>query len=473
MGREDGANKVINAGIGYTIGNILIKGISFLTIPLFTRLMATEDYGIYNTYVAYVSIVAFIVSLGMDPTLKNAEYDFADRKGSYLSTILVTSFIFFLVTLFGISVFGHQLSDLLGLNRLLLMLIAVQAEAQAFINIYNIKLSLSYSSKSYLKIAVFNTVVSIFLSLLLIITVFKTNRYMGRVVGGIVPLVLVAVCIFIRKVVCFEGIRFDMKMMSYALTLGLPLVPHLLAQIVNSQFDRIMISQMVGFSESGIYSFTYNIAVILQIIYSSLDSVWSPWFFSHMNSSAYSDIRVAAKKYVILMVFMTVSLMTISREFIMLMAPAAYWEGIRLVPILILGIFMLFLYTLPAGVEYFTKKTGFIALGSVLTAICNVILNYFGIRQYGYIAAAYTTLASYIILFVLHWIISRRLISNKIYSLKHIIMCISVVVIWVVVCLLLSENWLAKYGLYMIFVGGMVYYFRCDIMTYINNTYGK
>lgn len=60
------SNKVVNAGIGYTIGNIFIKGVSFLTIPLYTRLMATGDYGIYNTYVAYVGIVTFFVCLGMD-----------------------------------------------------------------------------------------------------------------------------------------------------------------------------------------------------------------------------------------------------------------------------------------------------------------------------------------------------------------------------------------------------------------------
>ena len=78
------SNKVVNAGIGYTIGNIFIKGVSFLTIPLYTRLMATGDYGIYNTYVAYVGIVTFFVCLGMDPTLKNAEQDFPERRDKLL-----------------------------------------------------------------------------------------------------------------------------------------------------------------------------------------------------------------------------------------------------------------------------------------------------------------------------------------------------------------------------------------------------
>ena len=43
----------IRAGLWYTIGNMLIKGIPFLTLPLFTRLMSTSDFGIYNTYISY------------------------------------------------------------------------------------------------------------------------------------------------------------------------------------------------------------------------------------------------------------------------------------------------------------------------------------------------------------------------------------------------------------------------------------
>lgn len=463
------ANKVINAGIGYTIGNVLIKGISFLTIPIFTRLMVTSDYGVYNTYTAYVSIFAFIVSLGLDPTLKNAEYDYSGQKESYLSTILILSFFPFFLMLGAILIFGKELSILLGLSKLLMVLLVFQAEARAILNIYNIKLSLSYASKSYLKIAIFNTVVSIGLAILLMLTVFTEERYMGRIIGGIIPLILVAFGILFTRVVRFQGKRFDSSMVPYALVLGLPLVPHLLAQIVNSQFDRIMISRMVGFSESGIYSFTYNIAVILQIVYSSLDSVWGPWFFSRMNANAFIEIRKAAQKYTVLMVFLTVSLMTISREFIMLMAPAEYWDGVKLVPILILGIFVLFLYTLPVGVEYFKKKTGYIAMGSVATAFCNIVLNYFGIQIWGYVAAAYTTLISYTILFILHWIISRKLIDEKIFSLTHILMCLCFVAVWTIISCYFAEQWLIRYGLYLPFVGVIFAYFKNDIVGYIGN----
>ena len=142
------SNKVVNAGIGYTIGNIFIKGVSFLTIPLYTRLMATGDYGIYNTYVAYVGIVTFFVCLGMDPTLKNAEQDFPERRETYLSTVYVLTLLATSVSLVAVWLGGEQLSKFFGLAKGILALMVLNAEAAAVVNIYNVKLSLNYSSRS-------------------------------------------------------------------------------------------------------------------------------------------------------------------------------------------------------------------------------------------------------------------------------------------------------------------------------------
>ena len=64
--------KVINAGIGYTFSNLLVKGISFLSIPIFTRLLSTEDYGVFSVYLAYESILALVFGFGIHASLKAA-----------------------------------------------------------------------------------------------------------------------------------------------------------------------------------------------------------------------------------------------------------------------------------------------------------------------------------------------------------------------------------------------------------------
>ena len=85
---------------------------------------------------------------------------------------------------------------------------------------------------------------------------------------------------------------------------------------------------------------------------------------------------------------------------------------------------------LPVGIEYYNKKTKYISIGTVSATFANVILNYIMIKLLGYKMAAYTTLISYILLFVFHWNISRKFNGDKVYDItvikKNIIIILSV-----------------------------------------------
>ena len=428
--------------------------------------MSTVDYGIYNTYVAYVSIVTFVVCLGLDPTLKNAEYDYKEKKDKYLSNVYLLTLLASIALLTIVWIGKVFLAKFLAIDCSLLFLIVIQAEAAAIINIYNVKLSLSYSGGTYLKISFFNTIFGICFSIFLILKFFPEKTYWGRILGSIIPLIVVAGVLIYRYVI-LKKTKFNKEMAIYGLKIGLPLIPHFLSQIVNAQFDRIMISKMVGYAQAGIYSFTYNIAIILQIIYQSLDNIWSTWFFKAMQQKDYAKIRENSQKYIMVIMFFTVSLLTISREFIILFSTEEYWEGIDISFPLIIGIFFLYLYTLPAGVEYYNKKTQYIARGSVITAVLNIILNYFMISLYGYEAAAYTTLVCYIFLFFIHWIIYKHLLKEEIFSLLFIIKCAGFVVVWAIACFQLQDIWQLRYGSYVIFTVYMIHYLKKDMVDYI------
>ena len=67
-------NKPLTAGMGYVIGNYLIKGLAFLTLPVFARLMSTGDFGIYNIFVAYEGILVYIIGLALDNSFRSARY---------------------------------------------------------------------------------------------------------------------------------------------------------------------------------------------------------------------------------------------------------------------------------------------------------------------------------------------------------------------------------------------------------------
>ena len=58
---KQNGNAILKAGLGYTIGNYMIKGLTFFSIPIFARLLSPDNYGIYNTYIAYESILCMCV----------------------------------------------------------------------------------------------------------------------------------------------------------------------------------------------------------------------------------------------------------------------------------------------------------------------------------------------------------------------------------------------------------------------------
>ena len=60
---KQNGNAILKAGLGYTIGNYMIKGLTFFSIPIFARLLSPDNYGIYNTYIAYESILCYVCGL--------------------------------------------------------------------------------------------------------------------------------------------------------------------------------------------------------------------------------------------------------------------------------------------------------------------------------------------------------------------------------------------------------------------------
>ena len=55
--------KTLAAGVGYTTSNLLLKGVAFLSIPIFTRLLTPADFGLYSVFVSYESILFLFVGL--------------------------------------------------------------------------------------------------------------------------------------------------------------------------------------------------------------------------------------------------------------------------------------------------------------------------------------------------------------------------------------------------------------------------
>ena len=425
------------ASAGYMVGNILIKGLSFLVLPIFARILSTSDFGLYNTFSAYASILSCLIGFGMAASLRNANLRFCDKLGQYKSTILLLVLInSALAFLFAFCLYNH-LSFFKQYPLLFWVFMIVQAYGHCSIQILNIDLSLKYNYKTYLIVAFVNTISTICLSLFAIYFIFPDSKGIGRILGSAIPLFAIGL-IYQIIVLLKTNKKFDIKMAKFAMAFGFPLIWHYLSQDIAAQFDRIMITNMVGLSESGIYSFIYTVANIFPILFYSTDTVWSVASFSCIKNEDYITLRDKSKIYVMTIWGLGIMMMLFSREIIMLLGGKSYYEGIPMFYPLMIGLFFLFLYTIPVSIEYYHKKTTFIAVMTGISAAANIGLNFLLIPLFGYYVAAYTTAASYILMFIAHWIMANRL-SKKIHhqNLFHIKDYLLYIITFVVIAFLI------------------------------------
>lgn len=408
MQTEGRKNNVIKAGLWYTVGNILVKGIAFLTLPLFTLLMDTEQYGTYNTFAAYVSILAVIVSLGLPSSVRNARYDLPEDEKQYHtnSTILI---VFAFAAFIAIALaFRNQLVDMLGLSVPLIVIIVINSTCTALHSYYNNILTIDFRYHQFLKLSFFYSISSVLLSALLISFVFPKEAALGRALGNLIPMVIIAGYILVQ-VWKAGSIRLNKKHTQYGMRFGLPLIPNDLSSLLLAQFDRIMIFRSIGEAESGLYSFAYNVAVIYQVITNSIESAWTPWMFAQINERNHKCIRDKVKIYVIILTLGTVMMTLVSPEIIMLLSSDSYWDSRTVVVPIIFAMYFFAVASIPVGIEFYHKKTGLISACTFGTAICNIVLNMIFIPLYGYQAAAYTTLVSYFFYAVFHMVMASKL----------------------------------------------------------------
>lgn len=412
-------SKLFSAGASYTLGNILIKGISFITLPLFSRMMTTEEFGLYNVFVSYEAILFVIIGFAIHGSIQSANKEFEGRINEYTSCVTIVYFCSLICLLVLYSILHEPVKKIVRFDAYVSICLLLYSFSSAVLMLYNARVSLDYDYKRYLVVSLFSSIGNIVLSLLLMTTIFKNERAYGRITGITSTGIIIATYIlyfFYKKSPFLKS--FSTDYLSFAIKYSLPIVPHGLAQVLLAQFDRIMIRDIIGNSSAGIYSLAGNIQLILNVITTSLATAWATWFFENVGNKPRQFIQKRSRQLCYLFLIISVCLLLIVPELVLLLGGRAYDTAkYAAIPLIVVG-FILFVYNIIVQAEYYKKKTIYIMAGTLIAAIINVITNSVFIRKFGFIAAAYTTLFSYICYLVLHTIIAKKCAEFYVLSLS-------------------------------------------------------
>ena len=412
------------ASIWYAVCNFFQKGISFIVVPVYIRLLTTAEYGEWNIFQSWRDILIVIASLNLySGVYTKTLVDNKDDRDRYTSSMqglgtLIT------IALFGIYVFTRGLvNPLIGLNTKYMLLLFLYFIVYPAFSFWGTRQRVEYK---YKPMVIVTAIVSLMTPALSLALFYITDlRELALVLGFLIVQCAVGLVFYVYhffKGKCF----FNKGYWKYAVKFNVPLIPHYLSLIVLGQSDKIMIKYYCGESDAGIYSFPYQIASAINVVITAINGSRVPWLYEQLKAKIYNRISKISNYLVVLMGGIVMLIALLAPE-IMLIGTADYKEAVFVIPVVTLGVFFTFVYDMFASIEFYYGATKYVMAASVIGAVSNLILNAWLIPVFGYIAAAYTTLISYVLFMVMHLVfmkivLKKQSIKEQVYNLKVIIL---------------------------------------------------
>ena len=403
---------------GFLAGDFISKSLYILFLPLITILLDPGDFGILSIYLTLLNIISILFRLGIGGSINRIYYDHRDRYKIFLGTniIFLVSFsaVISVIVQFlfreNISVFFKIPKDLISFALLNAVLLLV-------FTIYTAHLQATRQSKKYSRIDIFYKATSVVLSVFLMYYLTK-EKYMAKVYADLAILIL-SIGIILRYFASYPIFRISKQEWLYAMRFGLPLLPHALSALILHMFDRVIINQIVGESETGLYSLAYQIGVVLQFVIFGMNRSWITFFYEKVAEKNLDIIKNTFRSYQKIIVSIAVCMILFAGDAVLLLVNDRYHESIGIIIPIIMGYLFLFYNTIYGNYLFYMKKTMMISINSVIATIVNIASNYYFISKYGYMAAAYTTLASFLLLFLLNYVTVRIKFRGAVLPLKN------------------------------------------------------
>lgn len=401
----------VRATLWFLICAFLQKGISMLTTPIFTRIMSTEEYGGYTVFNSWYNIASILVTLylhagffsqGIVKHYENKDRFTASVQGLMTALLGLWTLIYLLFADFWNGLTGMPTSHMLAM--------LVLCWTTACFTCWSVEQRVDYRYRNLVIVTLLVSLLKPLVGILLV--TWSEDKVSARIFGLLLVELLFYAWTGIRSMVkakCF----FDRTYWKTALLFALPLVPHYLSQTVLSSSDRIMIENLVGQSQAGIYGLAAQISMIMMLFSTAFGQTISPWMFRKIKFKQYDDIPPVAYLTLVFIAVVNLLLILMAPEVIAIFAPPAYGEAIWCIPPIAMSTFFIFMYDYFARFEFYYEKNISIMLASIFGAVLNIILNYVCIRAFGYQAAGYTTLVCYMVYAACHYVFMRKLCRKE------------------------------------------------------------
>lgn len=380
----------------YLVPSLVSAVIPIVTLPIFTKILTVEDYGIYALGIVYGTFVSGIANFGLTIGYERNFFENIETKekqGALLFSVLL--FVVLAFILFGVITFFFKseianwiIGNVKWGDIILLSYCAVGISSLKmyyltyFKNTNNAKLFAWYS--------IDETILNVVISFVLIY--FFDSGVTGLVLGQLIGSSIV---FFILTVKFFRSFSFqpNLSLLKSCLNISLPLTPRIFFGVIGNQFDKYMINLLGSVGGVGVYNLGQKVSYVVFNFMTALQNVNSPHVYNLMFKKGEEGGREIGKYltlplYISAFIGLCVSLF--SEEIILILTPSSFHGAINIVTIISLLYVTYFFGKQPQLI--YAKKTAITSYLTIFGIVLNVLINIPFIKYWGAEGAAYGTL---------------------------------------------------------------------------------
>lgn len=444
----------------YGLATVLPRLMNFVLVPLHTGTLETRDYSDNTIFYVYAAFFNVLLTYGMETAFFRF-FSKSKEKNHVFSTALIsltiTTFIFLAVVMS----FNTQLADIVNLDKTYFNLLIGVLALDTLVVVPFAYLRATGRPIKFTVIKLSNIIIYVLLNFFFLWAIpkftidfpnYDSNDlvkyiFISNLAASIFTLLLLSPYFFRTK------LQFSTTIFKQLLNYGWPIMVAGLAYVINENFDKWLLPDMLGKEINGAYSGCYKIGVFMTIFIQAFRLGAEPFFFNHAKEKNAKATYATIMKYFVicgsLMLVFIMAYLNLFKELIV--RDESYWIAIDIVPIILLANLCLGIYFNLAIWYKLTDRTQYGMYLSIFGAVITIAFNYIMIPRIGFMASAWATLAAYGSMMAVSYLMGQKKYEVP-YDLKRILSYLLIAIVLSILTLITNTNYYLNSLLVLLFL---------------------
>jgi O-antigen/teichoic acid export membrane protein len=398
----------------YLLPLIVSSIFPFIALPIFTRILTKEEYGILALAHIYAILVSGFANFGMTASYDRNYFKYRDDNSkaaqllfSTLSFVISNFLVLATLTYFLRGEFAKLIIGNARYGNILFWAYCAQFFSTISYYYYSYFKN-SEIAKSFVTYTIAGSIINFAISLFLV-------AYMKTGVIGIIYAQLISgiiiFCFLSYKFTSMTPFSLNRTILLDSLKISYPLTPTIFFGVIGTQFDKYMIGLLTSLGGVGIYSIAQKVASVTFTYMTSLQNVFSPQVYSRMfdfKKDGGQAVGIYLTPFIYISTAIAMIIAIFSEEIIYILTPSSYHGAMDIVTILSMYYGFLFFGKITPMQLIYTKKTHLCTVLSMVSIGLNVFLNVYFIMRWGAVGAAWGTFLAALISGLIYFIVAQR-----------------------------------------------------------------